>query len=366
MTATYEAIYAELKSRAESEKVIREYIAAYEAAPAATAEAKKRKEKPRPRIVFYDGTLESTSRIETLQSYQLEVQALAQAATDGRIRVETAIVSREARRKELPGLLTDDKNSIKKLNEELSLPAVDGIDPRIREADTLLRRAKILALNERIRRLEQEQRTYDAEQELLPITKEVLLAEEKFQRGKLKEVTDELSKRREILISNQKSVAESLVQQSAPENKKLAEQLVKRSDDWLHLAQQNSSLRMEVDAAAAELKLWTDRFKIMSERITPKSSRHVSNFNSWVGLMLRKQRNELPDINQLALKQRDYQTRILSTQALILELDDWKTSSAPNLDSTQPTTATSAWTSLQTPPRGSASHTPSVGGATRR
>ena len=336
LTATYEAINAELKSRAESEKVIREYIAAYEAAPAATVEAKKRKEKPRPRIVFYEGTLESTSRIETLQSYQLEVQSLAQAATDGRVRVETAIMSREARRKELPGLLTDDKNSIKKLNEELALPAVDGIDPRIREADTLSRRAKLLALNERIRRLEQEQRTYDAEQELLPITKEVLMAEEKFQRGKLKEVTDELSKRREILISNQKNVAEGLVQQSAPENKKLAEQLVKRSDDWLRLAQQNSSLRMEVDAAAAELKLWTDRFNIMSERISPKSSKHVSNFNSWVGLMLRKQRNELPDINQLALKQRDYQTRILSTQTLILELDDWKASSAPNLDSTPP------------------------------
>lgn len=337
LTAIYEAIYAELKSRADSEKVLKEFIVAYEAAPAALAEAKKRKENPRPRIVFSEGSLESTSRIETLQTYQLEVQALAQAATDGRVRVETAIVSREAKRKELPRLLEDDKLSITKLNEELALPAVDGIDPRIREANTLLLRAKLLALTERIRRLEQEQRTYDAENELLPVTKEVLLTEEKFQQAKLKEVNEELSKRREILIADQKSVAEKLVHYAVPELKKPAEQLVKRADDWLQLAKQNASLRVDIDSATGELKLWTDRFKIMTDRISTKSSKHVSNFNSWVGLMLRKQRNELPDIGQLALRQRDYQTRILTTQTLILELDDWKASSALSLESTPST-----------------------------
>ena len=336
LTAIYEAISAELKSRSESEKVRKEFIAAFEAAPAATAEAKRRKENPRPRVLFSEGTLEATSRIETLQSFQLEVQALAQAATDGRVRVETALVSREARRKELPTLLADDKSMIARLNEELALPAVDGVDPRVREANTLLLRAKLLGLTERISRLEQEQRTYDAELELLPITKEVLLTEEKFQRSKLKEVNDELSKRREILIANQKSVAEGLVLQAAPEFKKLAEQLVKRSDDWLQLAKQNASLRVDVDATTGELKLWTERFRIMSERISPKSSKHVSNFNSWVGLMLRKQLNELPDIRQLALRQREYQTRILATQSLMLELDDWKASSSPNLDTTEP------------------------------
>lgn len=337
LIATYEAIAAELKSRAESEKVIKGFMIAYEAAPAATAEAKKRKENPRPRIVFSDETLADTSRIETLQTYQLEVQALAQAATDGRVRIETAIVSRDTRRKELVRLLSEDKVSITKLNEELALPAVDGIDPRIREANTLLLRAKLLALTERIRGFEQEQRTYDAELELLPVTKEVLQTEEKFQQAKLKAVNDELSKRREILISNQKAVAEALVLRAAPELKNLAEKLVKRADDWLQLAKQNSSLRLDVESAGSELKLWTERYKIMSERISPKNSKHVSNFNSWVGLMLRKQRNELPDIGQLALRQREYQTKILTTQTLTLEIDDWKASNALAPDAPQPT-----------------------------
>ncbi len=332
LIATYEAILAELKNRTESEKVIKEFIVAYEAAPVATAEAKKRKENPRPRIVFSEGTLQSTSRIETLQSYQLEVQALAQAATDGRVRVETAIVSRDTRRKELATLLANNQITTNKLNEELAIPAVDGVDPRIREATTLLLRAKLLALAERKRLLEQEQRTYDAEQELLPITKEVLIAEEKFQQARLKEVNDQLSKRREILIENQMSVAKGLVLQAAPELKKSAETIVKRVEDWLELAKQSTSLRLDVDSAGSELKILADRFKNMSDRISTKSNKHVSNFNSWVGLMLRKQRNELPDIGQLAQRQREYQTKHLSTQTLVLELEDWKASPSFSLD----------------------------------
>ena len=340
LITTYEAILAELKSRAESEKVIKEFLIAFEAAPAATAEAKKRKENPRPRIVFAEGSLQSTSRIETLQTYQLEVQALAQAATDGRVRVETAMVSRDTRRKEIVTLLANNQMSIKKLNEELALPAVDGVDPRIREANSLLLRAKLLALNERNRLLEQEQRTYDAEQELLPITKEVLITEEKFQLARLKEVNEQLSKRREILIENQKSVAKSLVQQAAPELKKDAEKLVKRTEDWLVLAKQNSSLRMDVESAGNELKLWAERFKNMSERISSKSTKQFSSFNSWVGLMLRKQRNELPDMGQLTQRQREYQNKILTTQTLSLELDDWKAEFASSVDTTQPASLT--------------------------
>ena len=326
LIASFEAILAEMKSRAESEKVTKEFLAAYEAAPAATAETKKRKENPQPRRVYFDGTLES-SRIETLQKYQLEIQAFAQSAMDGRLRVEAAMVSRDARRKEIPRQIAEDKATIAKLNEELALSPAEGVDPRVREVNTLLLRSKILSLNERVRKFEQEQRTFDAELELLPVRKEVLLAEEKFQLAKLKEVKDELGKRRENKIAEQKRTLVELVAQSVPDIKVRAESLLKRSDDWLQLAKQNASLRMEEDSALSELKLWTDRYKMMKERISPGSSRHVTNFNSWVGLMLRKQRNELPDLNRLGSKLRDYKTRILSTETLILELDDWKTSS---------------------------------------
>jgi potassium-dependent mechanosensitive channel len=319
---TYEAILAEAKSRLESEKRTKDIAIAYEAAPAATAEAKKRRESPTVRRLFSDGSLEITP-IDTLKAFQLEIQGLAQAATDARVRVETEIVSRETNRKEIPRLIAEDKATVVKLNEQLALPPAEGIDPRVREANILLLRAKLLAVNERIRRLEQEQRTVD----------------EKFQLTKLKEVKDELGKRQENQIAERRRRIEELVAQASPEVKARAASLLKRTDDWLLLAKQNTSLRMESDSAKTELNLWTERYKIMYERISPESSsandlkesnqnRHVSNFNSWVGLMLRKQRMELPDISDLRKKLHEYQTKLVSTETLILELDDWKAASA--------------------------------------
>jgi len=326
LLTTYEAILAELKSRAEHEKLSKELLVAYEAAPAATAEAKKRKENPAQRFLFSGGELQDYE-IETLKSVQLEVQGVAQAAMDARTRVEAAIASREAKRKDIPRSIADDKAVLVKLNEELAMVAPEGLDPRVREAGTLLLRSKLLAINERIRRLEQEQRTYDAEAELLPVRREVFLMEEKYQLAKLKEVKEELGKRRENQIAEQKRSLEELVADTSSDVKSRASSLLKRSEDWLQLAKQNTSLRTEIDAARMELKLWSDRYKIMTERISPESNRHVSNFNSWVGLMLRKQRGELPDISQLEKKLHDYQAKMLSTETLRLELEDWKASS---------------------------------------
>jgi potassium efflux system protein len=326
LTSIYESLLAELKGRAENEKFYKELLAAYEAAPIATAEAKKRKESPAQKVIF-SGDLLPSSSIETLQSFQLELQAQLQGAIDGRARIEAATVSRDAQKKELPRLILESKASTTKINEELNAPVAEGSDPRLREATMLLLRARLVSLNERVRRMEQEQRTYDAENELLSLQKAIFISDEKYYQSKVKEVTEELNKRREILIANQKRLAERLAQQSVPECKSQADQIVKRTDSWLTLAKQNSILRVESDASKLDLKLWSDRFRIMTERISPESARHVSNFNSWVGLMLRKQRNELPDVGELQQKLYDYQQKIFATETLILELDDWKAAS---------------------------------------
>ena len=41
--------------------------------------------------------------------------------------------------------------------------------------------------------------------------------------------------------------------------------------------------------------------------------------------MLRRQRNELPDPRKLQSQLREYETKMVQTDTLILELDDWKT-----------------------------------------
>ena len=83
LTLTYEATLAEIKKRFEEEKAIKEYTAALEAATVATADAKKRKEKPDFKSPYIEGSL-TWSSPEYLQSLQLQIGALLQGATKNR------------------------------------------------------------------------------------------------------------------------------------------------------------------------------------------------------------------------------------------------------------------------------------------
>jgi potassium-dependent mechanosensitive channel len=343
LTTSYEAILAETKKRFEDEKALKDFATAYEAAPAATAEAKRRKESPTFKTTYADGTL-PWSRIESLQALQLETSTLLQAATKGRTDTETTIAARDARRKEMPRYINEAKATIAKLSEELTAPVAEGLDPRVREANQLLTRARLATANTQLRRLELEQRTFDAEAELLPIRKELYFGEEKFYQLKLKEISDELGKRRENQIAKQKRLAEELLAKSKPGLDADANRIVRRTEDWLQLVKEHASLRVKIDEAKTQQKQWADRYKIMTDKLSRdrniensfERAMTVSRLKSLVGEMLRRQRNDLPDIEELNQSLENYQSKIESTQSIILSLDDWKTENASTADPTLP------------------------------
>jgi len=343
LITAYEAILAETKKRQEEEKAIKDFSFALDNAPNATAEVKRRKESPSYQSPFSDGTLAFT-RVEVLQTLQLETTALLQAVTKGRSDLETIITTRESRRKEIPRYITEDKALITKLSEELTAPAPEGIDPRMREANQLLIRARLATASTHMRRLELEQRTFDAESELLPIRKELLIAEEKFYQLKLKEVNEELGKRRENLIARQKQLANDLRIKSKQGLEPESARIVQRTDEWLKLVKEHASLRMKIDEAKEEQKRWADRYRNMTEKLyrdrTSESPGErtfsMSRMKSLVGEMLRRQRNDLPDINQLNRQLEDYQSQWQATQSVILALDDWKAANPISSDPSQP------------------------------
>ncbi len=344
LVAAYEAMLAESKKRLEEEKSLKEFTTALEAAPIATTEAKRRKENPTFQSPFADGTL-PWSRVETLQAMLLDTTALLQAATKVRSDLETTLATRDARRKEIPRYINEDKALITKLSDELAVPPAEGIDPRLREANQLLIRARLANANARLRRLELEQRTYDAESELLPIRKELLIAEEKFYQLKLKEINEELSKRRENQIAKQKRIVEDLLKQSKSGLNPEAKRIVQRTDDWLKLVKDHAALRLRIDETRAQQKQWSDRYKIMTDRMSrdrkiegsADRSFSMSRMKSLVGEMLRRQGNDLPSIDKLNQQLEDYQSRLQSTQSIILTLDDWKAENPISADPTQPT-----------------------------
>jgi potassium efflux system protein len=342
LTTTYEAVLAETKKRIEEEKAIKDYQAALDAASVATTDAKRRKEKPDFKSVYFDGSL-VWSNLDRLQAYQLDANAMLQAAAKNRTETETKIAAREARKKELPRFINDDKSSIAKLNEELAAPVPEGTDPKIREANQLLIRAKLATTSAHLRRVELEQRTYESENELLPLRKDLYLAEEKFYQGQVKEITEELGKRRETQIGKYSDLVERLRKQlkitdrikDPKEFSDLKTQIV----SWRELVSEQALNRSRLEDARNRLRYLTDRYRTMVERLgntttvesnpsnqTGQSSLNLSRMKSLVANVLKKQREDLPKIDQLNRELEDCQSKIILVQSRILALDDLKRS----------------------------------------
>jgi len=337
LTTTYEAVLAETKKRIEEDKAIKDYQSALEAAPGSTTEAKRRKEKPDFKSVYFDGSL-TWSNLDRLQAFQLDANAMLQAAAKNRTDTETKITAREARKKELPRFINDDKQAITKLNEELAAPVPEGTDPKVREANQLLIRAKLATLSAHLRRVELEQRTYEAENELLPLRKELYLAEEKFYQGQLKEISEELGKRRETQIGKYSDLLERLrkdlkIADRSKDPKEFSD-LQTQIVSWRQLASEQALNRSRLEEARNRLRFLTERYRTMVDRLgnatssseTNPSSLNVSRMKSLVANVLKKQREDLPKIEQLNRELEDCQSKIILVQSRILALDDLKTS----------------------------------------
>lgn len=323
LVQTYEAILVAIRSRAEDEKRLKEFTASAEAAPTATLESKRRKENPPPRDVVSESALRSYS-LQALQDLLQTQQTNYQIALDGRTKTELAITTREARRKELPKLIADQRSSIQKLTDEAALPASESTEPVVSEALALLGRAKVAAASERLKRLEQEARTTEAEAELLPLRKEIYTTDERYFQLRIKELNEELNKRRETKIEEERDKVLALAEEAPPEIKWLADRLVSRADAWLELAKKNTAIQLEIEQAKSKQRFWQERFSIMQNRSLAKNRSGFMTINNWNGLLLRRHRSELPDEAKLNTQLDQNLTRIQQTETLIIELEDWK------------------------------------------
>jgi potassium-dependent mechanosensitive channel len=330
----YEAIQVELRSKSENERLAKELATSAEAAPAATTDMKRRKESPPARDLISESALRSY-QLQALQELLQTQKTNLQTAIDARTKAEADITSREARKKDLPRSIAEERAKLLDLNEKLATPATtqEQKEPRLREAETLLLRSQIAALTERIRKREQELRVYEAENELLTLRKSVFSADERYYLGRVKEIVDELNKRRETKIEEEKVKVAALVSASPLELSELSKRLMNRVNDWLDLAKRNTAIELAIEQSNANFKKWEERNRIMTDRSQSHSDQLFGVINNWNGLLLRRHRSELPDESKLQKQLNEHLDRMQQTETLIIDMEDWKNQdSAAQLD----------------------------------
>lgn len=322
----YKQISVDIKAIADFEKLRKDWTASAEQAPLATASAKDRLQMSKlaaervanlpPNLLSFGTELSELER--QLQALQSELQT----ATQQRSKAEETINQRDKRRKEFPGLLAALREKIESLDREKATPPAATADPLLRETELAWKRFQRERTMAEIASIEQEQRAYDAESELWPTRRDEAQQRMNQLQVEVQRLTDVINKRRTLGIELALAEAEMLKENSPPILHAMADRLLDRAQKWLELTRKRANLQQDISNSKLEFEQWNERFQRMSARIKPQSGPDLGGFNSWVGLMLREQRKDLPDPSELRAQIRKHQNEMQLADSLIFDLED--------------------------------------------
>lgn len=314
----YQQSMADFKSSVESQKVRAQWQARIAAAPASLEEARSKRSQTAARA-----TLTDSMDFMSFDEVQKELQSLqAKLATATEIRTKQAeqAVAREKRRKELPQLISDSRANLESLS---NAPPTTPEDPMLKEAQAWSVQAAKAAASESVLALEAEQRANEAEAELVLLQLEIAQANEKQLQEPVRLMTEEFNRMRQDRILQLREQVRAIVVNLPDELKPASDDLLKRIAEWLTLAEKKTTVKSELDNSKGLFDRWKDRFAKMQSRVDPHDgTEFAAGFNSWVGLMLRKQRSELPDPIRIGSQMRYFQQEMQSAESMLFELED--------------------------------------------
>ncbi|HBE69654.1 MAG TPA: hypothetical protein DDW52_16030, partial [Planctomycetaceae bacterium] len=259
---------------------------------------------------------------------RLQQLNLALSAATGEVeRLEAEQTRRTKRRQEIPVELSRLSAELDELRTA-DLPSDNGSEA-LGEAIRWQAEANVLADEAQLKKLERELQTYDSLGSLMP--QELALA-----RGvaeDLREAVKIVSQQLESLRSNQIQQAkydtqELLDRTTDEETAKQVSELLSKIEKWQELAGQHLSVEAEVITVRETLDHWRGRLANMqtlekgSNQAQGDSLTGGGSFNSWVGLMLRRQLDELPSTTQLAREIRDVDEQLRAARATQFSLQD--------------------------------------------
>jgi potassium efflux system protein len=320
----YAQIKSELESAQKAQAKRQEWTDQAAAAPRQLEIARTEKEEgdrpPENRSSQSDNLLYMSFDEGQRRKQELEAE-LARAAAN-RASLTERSTSREKRRKELPQLISETRAKLEQI-KNAPVAGKPSDDPLLQEAGGWLIEAAQQNLSEQLQLVESEQRLYEAEAFLLPVQLELAEEREKQLQERLRRVNEQLDKIRADRILNSYSEIKDLNSRLSGEMQVVGKQLLERILTWMELSKNQAVIKTELESARKLLQHWKERRDRMDTRIDAKPGQEgVSGFNSWVGLMLRKQRSELPDPNQLQARIRYYQSEMQQADSMLFDLED--------------------------------------------
>jgi len=259
-----------------------------------------------------NATLPQIEQAISKRSAELERQRAALAE------IEAELKGRAARRAKIPEQLGAARQRLAEIAEQLRAPAGDGEASQAHTARNMLSTARQRAVLREIASCEAELKAYEARTELLPLLHDLRARQVDAIEREIKQCQALVNDRRKQEAERQASQASreagqapSAVLDMVENNAKLAAMRKPLADDIVEITRRRELVNQKLSTV-------TEQHKRLRERFEAAGRADVA---STLGLLLRKRRDELPNLRQIERDirmqqqtQRDIQLRLLQYQ----------------------------------------------------
>ncbi len=246
-----------------------------------------------------------------LQQLLTERTAQREAARAEVKRLENEPVRRQERRAQIPDEIQQARARIGEIDHQLEAPAPTGEAPALTQARKTRLQAERQKLNQKVLKLQAELANYAATAELLPILRDIAAREASRAEESVAAVERRIEQRRLEEAQEKARQARLDAARALPALQPLAQKNQSYADRNAQLPKAIESTSRELDEANARLSSLRSEFERTKQKV------EKIGLTDAIGLLLRKQRNSLPNVATLA---QEIDQRQEENQALRLEL----------------------------------------------
>jgi potassium efflux system protein len=255
------------------------------------------------------------------------MQQLAQAeSTLAVARAEMAALEEESagrdeRRKQLPGALDQAKQDLAN-PAQMEAPAETWFIPQMAEARALFEEARKVCLKSQAAALEKELNSYDIRGKLLQLrmdraVQNISVQEQLVQ--ELRALVAEKRKKDAIAAAQQARDAVLDAAQATPELRQIAQQLAAENQALVELRTGPEGLLAKMEQASKAQEDVEAQLEQVKANYTAATQKVNAGLNAGVGLLLRRQKDQLPNVRQLRRDIRKWQDEIADVQVKRIE-----------------------------------------------
>jgi len=253
--------------------------------------------------------------LSQIEPFADEAGAEFKAAQEVLARKEEDIKQRSDRKNEMARLIAETKQRLEETRNQLGNPPADNL-PLLTQVRRMELSCRVLALESQLEMYKSETARHEAIAELLPMMRDIAKREKNACEAKVAQWQTVVTNHRKLESEKQAAEARRQVQDAHPALRSLAERNSALADQRKSLADSLARVGRQVQAVDKNVELLQQQYKKAEQRV------QKAGHSATVGLMLRRQKENLPSLRECGQTLREIQSEMPKASLAHIEIED--------------------------------------------